>query len=211
MGKLHKYFENAIRTIGFVNTKLPTAVFYSTPIGIRFEIGGKEEVYLPDDQGMNPVYVKNAFCRAKTLFHDLPCRPNLLRIDNNPEEAGGITLQTLSHVGLPAPDESILERHIDEGACFLQEHLYWDLTKSSCQINRLLFEIIKGDIGGFSCLCSNVYLLNTENFVLYHLYDDRGADIVAYDKHLLLPLYQKYKDWILPYDKARIDQLFAGT
>lgn len=112
---------------------------------------------MPDDKGMNPVYVENAFCRAKTLLHDLPCRPNLLRIDNYPEEADKITLQTLLQVGLPAPDESIQEKRMDEGTCFLQEHLYWDLTKGNCQIDKLLLEIIKGDIGGFSCRCSNVH------------------------------------------------------
>lgn len=209
METLHEYFENTMIKIGFIHTELPVAVFYSAPIGIRFEIGGQEGVYLPDDKGMNPVYVENAFCRAKTLLHDLPCRPNLLRIDNYPEEADKITLQTLLQVGLPAPDESIQEKRMDEGTCFLQEHLYWDLTKGNCQIDKLLLEIIKGDIGGFSCLCSNVYLLNTESSVLYHLYDDRGADIVAFDKYVLLPLFKKYSNWILQYDKARIDHLFA--
>lgn len=75
---------------------------------------------MPDDKGMNPVYVENAFCRAKTLLHDLPCRPNLLRIDNYPEEADKITLQTLLQVGLPAPDESFQEKRMDEGPCFFK-------------------------------------------------------------------------------------------
>lgn len=211
MGTLHKYFEDTMTKIGFIHTELPAAVFYSTPIGIRFEIGDKEGVYLPDGKGMNPIYVENAFCCAKALFHDLPCRPNLLRIDNYPEEADTITLQTLSQVGLPSPDESIQEKRIDKGTCFLQEHLYWDLTKGKCQIDKLLLEIIKGDIGGFSCLCSNLYLLNTESPVLYHLYDDRGADIVAFDKRVLLPLHKKYNNWILQHDKTRIELNCAGN
>lgn len=209
MATLHEHFENTMTKIGFIRTELPTAVFYSTPIGIRFEIGGKERVYLPDNKGMNPSYVENALCRAKALFHDLPCCPNLLRIDHYPEEADRITLQTLAQVGLPVPNESIQEKRIDKNTCFLQEHLYWDLTKGNYQIDKLLLEIIKGDIGGFSFLCSNVYLLNTESAVLYHLYDDRGADIAAFDKHVLLPLYKKYNNWILQHDKVKIDRLFA--
>lgn len=210
MGKLHECFENTITKIGFTHAELPGAFFNSASIGIRFEIGGKENVYLPDDKGLNLIYVKNAFYRAKTLFDGLPCRPVLLRIDNYLEEADRITLQTLSQVGLPAPDETIKEKRIDEGACFFQEHLYWDLAKNNCQIDKLLLEIIKGDIGGFSCLCSNVYFLNAKCAILYHLYDDRGVDIVANDKYSLLPLYQKYNEWILQYDKAKIDQLFAN-
>lgn len=87
--------------------------------------------------------------------------------------------------------------------------LYWDVTKDSVQTEKLLLEILKGDIGGFYCLCSNVYLLNTECHMLYHLYDDRGADIVAKNKRLLLHLYRKYESWILAYDKDQIDQIFS--
>ena len=50
--------------------------------------------------------------------------------------------------------------------------------------------------------------MDTKNQVLYHLYDDRGADIVAADKNLLLPIYKKYKDRILEYDKADIERIF---
>lgn len=209
MGTLHQHFEKTVAKIGFKHTELPIAVFYHTPIGIRFEIGGNEGVYLPDDKGMNPIYVENAFFRAKTLLHELSCCPNLLRIDHCLEEADKITPQMLRQMGLSAPDESIQEKRIDEECSFWQEHLYWDLTKGNGQLDKLLLEIIKGDIGGFSCLCSNVYLLNTEKAVLYHLYDDRGADIVAFDKHILLPLYKKYNDWVPQYDKVRIDQVFA--
>ena len=50
MGKLHECFENTITKIGFTHAELPGAFFNSAPIGIRFEIGGKENVYLPDDK-----------------------------------------------------------------------------------------------------------------------------------------------------------------
>lgn len=212
MGTLHKRFENTIHAIGLTHTELPTAVYLNTPIGLRFEIGGHEEIYQSDDEEMkmNPVYVENAFYRAKQLLYDLSCPPNLLRIDNYPEAAEHITAQILAQIGLPAPDESVQEKRDDEGDCFLQEHLYWDLTKDNCQMDKLLLEIIKGDIGGLSCLSSNVYLMNTESHVLYHLYDDRGADVVASDKHLLLPFYKKHCDWLLPSDRTNIDKVFAN-
>lgn len=210
MGQLHQSFENTAAKIGLTHTMFPTAVFHSAPIGIRFEIGGSEDVYLPNHRGMNPIYVDHAFHRAKTLFDNLPCPPDLLRIDSYPGEKDEITPQILSQIGLPAPDESIQGRRVDEDGCCLQEHLYWDLTKGRCQTDKLLLELIKSDIGGLSCLCSNVYLLSTQCSVLYHLYDDRGADIVASDKRLLLPLYRNCNSWILPFNKDRIDQLFAG-
>lgn len=210
MGNLHKCFESTLAEVGFVNAELPTAVFYRCPVGLRFEIGGKEDVYLPGDKGINPAYVQNAFYRAKTLFYDLPCQPELLRIDSYPEETDGMTDQMLKCLGLPVPDECVMEKRKDEEGSFLQEHLYWNLTEAKCHIDQLLLEIIKGDIGGFSCLTSSVYFLSTECPILYHLYDDRGTDIVTNDKKLLMQLYRKYNDWILPYDKDRIRKIFTS-
>lgn len=209
MGKCHERFEDALEKIGLAKAELPTAVFYRVPIGIRFAIGGSEEVYLKKG-GMNPVYVENALRRAQALLKDLPCSPDLLRIDNCPEESGGNFERMLSQIGLPALDELVWERRDGEGGeSFLQEHLYWDLTKHECSMDKLLLEIIKGDICGFSCLCSNVYLLDTKNDVLYHLYDDRGADIAAPDRDLLRPLYRKYGDWVLECDQEIVERRFG--
>lgn len=208
MGTLHTHFGTTLEQLGLAAVDLPTAVFYHADVGIRFEIGGKEAVYLTDGGEVSPSYVEHAYFRAKTLFYDLPHRPDLLRIDCDPEEID-LTQKILSQMGLPTPDESIQEDRMDGEDCVSQEHLYWDLTKRDVPLNQLLLEIIKGDIGGFSWLCSNVYLLNTKCFLLYHLYDDRGADIVAKDRTFLLLMYQKYNDWILPHDKAKIDRLFS--
>ena len=204
---LHKYFENTMKMIGFKNNKFPAAVFYSVPVGIRFEIGGNEEIYLTEPQGkrLNSIYLENALNRAKNLFYDLPCYPNILRIDNYPEE-DNIIEEIFLQTGLGNPDEVVKGKYTDEENTV--EHLYWDLTKHNCRPSKLLLEIIKGDIGGFSCLCSNVYFMDTQKQLLYHLYDNRGADIVAADKNLLLPIYEKYKDWILEYDRADIERIF---
>ena len=70
-------------------------------------------------------------------------------------------------------------------------------------------EIIKADLGGISALASSVYFANTEDVYLYHVYDDRGADLVAESKELLRPIYHNFYPWILDYDKKRIDKLFA--
>ncbi|MFD1206338.1 DUF3885 domain-containing protein [Sporosarcina contaminans] len=45
--------------------------------------------------------------------------------------------------------------------------------------------------------------------MIYHLYDDRGCDIIAVNIEDLRELYEKYNDWILDYDRERIDLLFT--
>ena len=55
---------------------------------------------------------------------------------------------------------------------------------------------------------SSVYLTGPGPF-LYHLYDDRGLDILGGSRELLLPLYHQFNDWILEYNLEKIDRLFA--
>jgi len=44
--------------------------------------------------------------------------------------------------------------------------------------------------------------------MIYHLYDDRGCDVIASNKENLRPLYEELNDWILDYDREQIDTIF---
>lgn len=54
----------------------------------------------------------------------------------------------------------------------------------------------------------NIYLINTTKKIIYHLYDDRGCDIVGTNKEAIRFLYETYNDWILDYDRAEVDATF---
>ena len=53
-----------------------------------------------------------------------------------------------------------------------------------------------------------VYFLNLSRNLIFHMYDDRGLDIIASDKNTLKPIYDKYNKWILNYDREKIDMVF---
>lgn len=91
----------------------------------------------------------------------------------------------------------------------LRHQLYWNIEKIVFSPDRLLQEIIRADIGGINAFASNVYFADTHNVILFHLYDDRGADLVAADKELLRPIYEKFNNWILDYDRETINAIFA--
>lgn len=57
-------------------------------------------------------------------------------------------------------------------------------------------------------MASNVFFLNTKAEILYHLYDDRGLDVVATDKMTLQPIYQSYHTWLLDYDREAMKKVF---
>jgi hypothetical protein len=191
-------------------------VYYNAPIGIRFEIGGDEGVYLENEEKStaNPAYVSAALNRAQEIYKSLPHRPNILRIDGYPDEETGVEniISTVCKAtGLPQPHEQLLIpfQWDEEDEVITKLQLYWDLHILVFSPEKLLQEIIKADIGGHSVLASSVYFINTIDLVLFHLYDDRGADLVAADKELLRAICDRFNKWILDYNREEINMTFS--
>ena len=212
---LSERFDNLLIRIG--NPTLEHPVFYKCPVAIRFEIGGETPVYsdasLLRDTVVNSQYIGASPQRAKAIYSSLPQPPNLLRIDTHPNEDGpgygnGLDLSVLQNlVSLPHEQR---EQQINDGdEQYMVLQLYWDLCKIDFSPELLLREIIKADLGGISSLVSSVYFANTEEVYLYHIYDDRGADLVAERKETLWPIYHNFNQWILDCDRKEIDKLFA--
>jgi hypothetical protein len=53
-----------------------------------------------------------------------------------------------------------------------------------------------------------VYFLAPAKGLLFHMYDHRGLDIVAEDRATLAPIYRKFNDWLLDYDRPRMCETF---
>ena len=53
-----------------------------------------------------------------------------------------------------------------------------------------------------------VYFINIDKKLIFHMYDDRGLDLVSADKETLRSIYTKHNDWILDYDRKWIDKQF---
>lgn len=54
-----------------------------------------------------------------------------------------------------------------------------------------------------------IYFVNIDKKLIFHMYDDRGLDIISAYKETLRPIYEKHNDWILDYDREQIDKQFA--
>ena len=219
MSTLSSNFSKTIYKIGMEAFQRP--IFYNAPIGIRFEIGGDEGVYLKKNK-FNPAYVSAALNRAKTIYENLPSSPNIMRMDVYPnngcpsqEKSIEAVIQLICKTtGISQPDEQILETYRDDeededDEILTRFQLYWDLNKLSISKDILLNEIIKYDIAGVETYISNVYFVDTQNAVLFFLYDDRGADLVAANKELIRPIFERFNSWILDYDREEIEATFA--
>jgi len=54
-----------------------------------------------------------------------------------------------------------------------------------------------------------IYFINQTRNIIFHMYDDRGADVLAPTPDTLRELYTTHNDWILDYNRDRINQTFA--
>ena len=62
------------------------------------------------------------------------------------------------------------------------------------------------ELGMFTA--KEVYFVNIDKKLVFNMYDDRGLDIISSDIETLRPIYTKYKNWLLEYDKKQMDKIF---
>jgi hypothetical protein len=63
------------------------------------------------------------------------------------------------------------------------------------------------DENGF-LISKEIYFINIDKKLIFHMYDDRGLDLVSAEKETLIPVYKKHNDWILDYNRKQIDKQF---
>lgn len=56
-----------------------------------------------------------------------------------------------------------------------------------------------------------IYYVNTTKNLVFHMYDDRGLDIIASESKTLKPIYSKFNDWILEANREKIDGLMLSN
>lgn len=197
---LYALFEGVLQSLGMQCVTHP--LFYNAKFALRFDIGNNgNDVYLR--RKMNPRYAEACLSRAKQIYGALKSQPDLLVIDGSLwewETAEEFVSAVLSATKLPLPHE------INTGK---GNFLLWKLQ--DFQPDGLLSAIIAADLGsGNYFLTSSVYFVCTKDNVLFHLYDDRGADLAAAKKETIRHIYNELNDLILDYDQNQIDAIFKN-
>ncbi len=90
---------------------------------------------------------------------------------------------------------------------------YWRLT-SSFRPRVLFKEMLYYSSEKYTVLDkpadNGLFFVDCKNHVIYHPYDEGGADVTALDARTIFYLYRELNDWILNFDRERIDQVFKG-
>ena len=118
------------------------------------------------------------------------------------------------------------EQKIEEEALFDIDEDYNELTGQTIEIKneyKVKFvyarlesisykEILEG-IGNYEqgrdpSIGESVYFISIEKDIIFHMYDDRGCDVFGLYKDTLVPLYHKFRKWILDFNRVEIDHAF---
>ncbi|MEW4283135.1 DUF3885 domain-containing protein [Priestia koreensis] len=199
----------------FPGLELVPPLFYNGDIGIRFELGVNDE---SSNCREGSTYLKEVDHRAITLFETLhPQEENLVLVVNIYDYrafkrnlrlfASFIksrkVLYQLKHTQIrdvftEKDEETEHKTHRFILSCKTKDIRYQKLTKAIC----------RQDLGIRPSMKHDVFFIHQKNHTIFHVYDDRGCDVVAASTEAIRPLYENDQSWILDYDRAEIDATF---
>ncbi|WP_243510280.1 DUF3885 domain-containing protein [Priestia filamentosa] len=203
----------------FPNLELRPPLFYSWDVGIRFELGveGEGEYAYP-----NKFYIQECYKRAITLFESLHSSSDdiFIVIDVNDFNEGKSIKRKLGNFS-PYVEKPLLYRlnhqikpyvfpEDDEEAQYKTHRFALKCKTHDFKYVSLLKAICNQDLGIRPSIFNRVYFVNVDKETIFHVYDDRGCDVLATSSESISDIYKRYNNWILDYDKPEIDKVFNG-
>jgi len=210
----------------FDNLTLRPPLFYSWEYGIRFEISmpwveHEDKSNLQQiEERINGIFNKVFYDTDKMLLvTDIHCEKNDSFLQKRPTKVyqkyikDKELIKKLQYRMLP---NVFLEDEDGEDYKGMVTHQFvLSYKKSDIRYKPLLTAISYEDfphpsqiLKGFPRNGIDIYFVNVTRKMIYHLYDDRGCDVIASNKEDLRSLYEDLNDWILDYDREQIDKLF---
>ncbi|MFS0781015.1 DUF3885 domain-containing protein [Bacillus sp. 1P06AnD] len=201
----------------YPNLELRPPLFYNWDIRIRFELGveWKREYDYPN----NP-YVLGCYKRAITLFEALhsPADDIFVVMDVNDFNKGKSIKRELKNFS-PYVEKSLLYRlkhqsmpyispEDDEEETYRTHRFILKCKANEFRFKPLLKALCNQDLGIRPRIYHRVYFININKKTIFHVYDDRGCDILATSPETIRYIYETYNDWILDYDKFEINKVF---
>lgn len=190
------------------------ALFYNFASGLRFELseGGS-----PLDQVLTALRKATAICddvfgkEEKILVHlqaFAPASQFELRKNIRELHVAGIVIPEVRAVWLESEDQTHAE-DVDGSSYWV--NCAFEVPRAKLQ--NLLWCAITTDFG--SALRPNphcrVYLLNTNQGIVAHPYDDRGMDVISRSTLVLTGLYEKHNDLLLDHDRDAMRKTFTRS
>ncbi len=210
----------------FDDLVLAPGLFYSWRYGLRFEISNPDlsfqekanlkQVYERStdifkrvfDENDEVLLVTNIYChKADTFLQSKPLNVYRKYVKNRK------SINKLRHDVLPSIEWD--DEESDEYNNEVTHRFIFQCKKSEVRYTQLLLAISYEDFGhqsrilkGFPRNGYDIFFVNISKKIIYHLYDDRGCDVIAADRENIRLLYEVRNEWILDYDRDKIDSTF---
>ena len=179
-------------------------LFYVYPWGLRFELG----MYDLDDTA---AYVRSAKERGRRIWDAVFAAGDevLVIFDTTPDaalkqELKNCQLQRIrAQRTCPIPGKGMADEEPD----FFYRHLYRAAAKD-IPFDAILKRIVEENpvTGGIWRYVSAVYFYNRTKKLLFHPYDDRGADLIGPDRESLRPYYKSLYHMLLDWNRGDMDK-----
>ncbi len=202
----------------FPNLELRPPLFYNGDIGIRFKLGVN---YDCTNIYENCPYLEGVYNRAITLFQSLHSKTDdiYIVVDVN-DFADGETfkhkLNIFSKYVKEKSDLFKLQKNTipyvfpedDEDGLYKTHRFTLKCKVSDLKYIPMLKAICNQDMGIKPRIFHMVYFINVNKNTIFHIYDDRGCDVLATSPNTIRDMYHTYNDWILDYNRNKIDKVF---
>jgi hypothetical protein len=196
----------------FPNLKIGKPLFYNWPIGLRFEIG-------PDEIELCEEYFETAHKRAVTIFEFFFSQDDEIEIIYQQYSDGRKKIRKgnfiYKQISLKQKEQvhcsDIRDIYELEYKCECWKRLnIFNLKIEDIDYKNILLSLVNTDFGSRKpSMRGECYFINRTKSVILNLYDDRGMDVIGATKESLLPVYKYKNEWLLDYDREKMNSVFS--
>lgn len=185
---------------------LEWGLFYRNQPALRFE--------LSDGGGYVEMFTR-AYDRAREILAVAFAGTDELTVVLSEAGGGGMLshlsgFRALRSCGIPLPRPYAAWTETTGAEWDHVERVFLTFRCGREMLNRLLWGALATELGVRPRLVSHLYLADPERGILAHPYDDRGMDLIGPSHTLLRELYTRFGEYLLDYDRERMDGFFAG-
>lgn len=209
MSKKREYYKILQEKFGNINLNKP--LFYNNQFGLRFSL---QENELNDED-----YFENCYNRSIELFENLFSKDDEVLIVLNEYKWRNRRIRKHNFIFKQIKD---LKLHKLEYKKLNNNTNIWNQVILKTNVDKIIYKnifkaIINIDFPEKHPILDNcknnlnkeIFFFNIEKEIVFHIYDDRGVDVIANNIETLKPIYFKFKDLILSYDLPKIEKILS--
>lgn len=83
------------------------------------------------------------------------------------------------------------------------------LKRGDINYSNILLTLVNTDFARHPSTNGECFFINSTTGLILNLYDDRGMDVISTTSEVLKPIYERFNDWLLDYDRKDIVSVFS--